>query len=504
MTSMPMTADPTTGRPAAPVAPELDGYEFGDVLGFGGSGVVWSGVRCVDGRLVALKVLGDGTDENAVTEAALVDLTEEGVLTPQAVLRSRDSAVVIVTDLLPGGSLASQLDARGHFSAGECVTILAPVASALGRLHRRGVTHGDVSPGNVLLDAQGRPVLADLGVARLAGDRSVDLWASEGFAAPEVERGSPPSPASDVYAVGALGWFALTGSVPGPHVYRAPLAERSRAGVGAEALVEVLGRALRSDPSERPDADTLAWEIFESAPAAPLRLVVAGEDDVSTVTRRIRSVAAEDPGPARHGRPRRWTARRGVFLTAAALVSTVVVVGVSVRATDGAQAQAGQRVSAPVEASGTAASMPAEAAASAALLTDPAAPTRDPVGVLELLSLARAAAWRSGTLALLSDVDAPGSPAMAQDVAALGEVARAGARYLNLSFVVREAEVATSTPTTVTLRARVDTTAYTIRDPGGSEQQQPAAGEPVMIDLVLTKGGWRVQEVRAVEGVSNQ
>ena len=258
-----MTADPTTGRPAAPVAPELDGYEFGDVLGFGGSGVVWSGVRCVDGRLVALKVLGDGTDENAVTEAALVDLTEEGVLTPQAVLRSRDSAVVIVTDLLPGGSLASQLDARGHFSAGECVTILAPVASALGRLHRRGVTHGDVSPGNVLLDAQGRPVLADLGVARLAGDRSVDLWASEGFAAPEVERGSPPSPASDVYAVGALGWFALTGSVPGPHVYRAPLAERSRAGVGAEALVEVLGRALHR-PALLP------------APALALRLVVGG------------------------------------------------------------------------------------------------------------------------------------------------------------------------------------------------------------------------------------
>ena len=73
-------------------------------------------------------------------------------------------------DYAPGGSLRQLVGARGRLSVGETVTVLTPIAQVLAYLHGRGFTHGDVSPGNVLFTAHGKPLLADLGVARMVGD----------------------------------------------------------------------------------------------------------------------------------------------------------------------------------------------------------------------------------------------------------------------------------------------------------------------------------------------
>ena len=76
----------------------------------------------------------------------------------------------LVLDYAPGGSLAELMASRGSLGAGETVTVLTPVAQALAYLHGHGFTHGDVSPGNVLFTAHGKPLLADLGVARMVAD----------------------------------------------------------------------------------------------------------------------------------------------------------------------------------------------------------------------------------------------------------------------------------------------------------------------------------------------
>ena len=135
--------------------------------------------------------------------------------------------------------------------------MLAPVASALGRLHDLGVVHGDVSPGNVLLDLDGRPVLGDLGLGHVVGDVSPGVWGTDGYVAPEVLLGGDPTPASDVYALGALGWLCLSGTVPGPPGLRPELRRCPGPGRGPSRSSRALAAAVSADPGDRPGAHEL-------------------------------------------------------------------------------------------------------------------------------------------------------------------------------------------------------------------------------------------------------
>ena len=68
--------------------------------------------------------------------------------------------------------------------------MLLPIASALATAHERGVVHGDVAPANILFDATGRPLLADLGAARAAVELGAPVSATPTHVAPEVARGA--------------------------------------------------------------------------------------------------------------------------------------------------------------------------------------------------------------------------------------------------------------------------------------------------------------------------
>ena len=227
--------------------PEVPGFEVGELLARGGTSEVWAGVSVPEGRRVAIKVVqaGLGEVEAAAREAAVSAAAASAhIVEIHSVIDLADGRVALVMPHLRGGSLDALVRTRGHLTAGEVVTALAPVASALGRLHGLGVVHGDVSPGNVLLDLDGRPVLGDLGLGHVVGDISPGVWGTDGYVAPEVVMGGDPSPASDVYGVGALGWLCLTGSVPGAPGLRPALADVSRAGPSAAGLVEALAAAL--------------------------------------------------------------------------------------------------------------------------------------------------------------------------------------------------------------------------------------------------------------------
>jgi eukaryotic-like serine/threonine-protein kinase len=292
-------------------APEVPGYELGALLARGGTSEVWAGVALDGGRRVAVKVVHAdlGSVEAASREAAVsARVASAHVVGVEACVPLTDGRVAVVMPHLLGGAVDALVRHRGHLSPGEVVTVLAPVASALGRLHDLGVVHGDVSPGNVLLDLDGRPVLGDLGLGHVVGDVSPGVWGTDGYVAPEVLLGADPTPASDVYALGAVGWLCLSGTVPGPPGLRPELAQVSLAGEGSEPVVAALAAAVSAEPADRPGAHELAWLLFGAAEPEPLRLV-AGDDEVSAVTYRLRAAAGRPPSGA--ASPRwRWSPLR--------------------------------------------------------------------------------------------------------------------------------------------------------------------------------------------------
>ena len=306
--------------------PQVPGFSVSRRLGTGAAGTVWSATRDSDGRSFALKlvpaqggrgeapgdaVTGEGAADQAVREAHLLaGIEHPHVVRLHAATALDDGTVALVLDLVDGGSYAAVVAARGHLHPGEIVTALAPVTRAVADLHALGVVHADLSPGNILFTRQGRPMVSDLGVATLFGEQPDVVHATEGFVAPEVMLGEPPTPASDVYSLGALAWFGLTGSAPPLPALRPPLA-----GVvdGQPArLVQLVERCLAGDAGARPTAASVALDLFDAAPAEPVQLG-DGSDPASSITHRIRASARLDPPPGRVGvrarLQRRWAGR---------------------------------------------------------------------------------------------------------------------------------------------------------------------------------------------------
>ena len=179
-------------------------------------------------------------------------------------------------DYAAGGSLGQLVAGRGKLGPGETVTVLTPIAQALAYLHGHGFTHGDVSPGNVLFTAHGKPLLADLGVARMVADAAAVADAgTEGFRDPApvdaVRAGLQPE--RDVYSLAALGWYCLTGRAPEPGAQRPPLpllvpgrpgCARRGAGIRTSARTAGCGPP---PPSWRPPSTAAPWPnrwIFRS------------------------------------------------------------------------------------------------------------------------------------------------------------------------------------------------------------------------------------------------
>jgi serine/threonine protein kinase len=282
--------------------PDVPGYLVGVALGSGAGGRVWSAIRANDGQPVAIKVVAPQRNSGASPiELAVL----RGVRHPHVIRFVEDvtlpgGAVALVLERAAGGSLARVVGARGHLTPAETVTVLTALATTLVDLHRMGVTHGDISPGNVLFHADGRPVLADLGMSVVAAAARPEAWGTDGFVDPAVLAGAVAGPASDVYALGALGWFCLAGSVPGHPALRPDLSRLCPE--APAALVAAIQAALEPDPSGRIGAAELACAAYDSCRAGPVALA-CGDDPDAGLTHRIRRTAPAAPVPA--GRPGR-------------------------------------------------------------------------------------------------------------------------------------------------------------------------------------------------------
>jgi hypothetical protein len=516
--------------------PEVPGYRLGERLGSGATGTVWSALRLRDLLPVAVKVVPVGAPDAPADEAGSHAARELAVLGRVAVeglvgfhealgLNTDPPSVALVLDYVAGGSLWSAVRARGHLSVGESVTVLVPVARALSGLHAIGVVHGDVSPRNVLLQRSGQPVLSDLGVARVTGVAAAQTYGTTGFVAPELEGGSPPTAASDVYAVGALGCWCVTGEVPTPGALRQPL-DKVAPGL-PESWRAVTAQALSRDPAERPTAEELALAYFDSAPCEPLRLVV-GADDTSLLTHRLRRTASPevDSRPAhtgRHGRGRparllrtRWLVAGAATLTAVGLtVCGVAFAGRLPWRGHSARVAIQPRVDSSTGLPSVNAStmLPVVTAPAAPLLrtpgtstatprdlaTDRAAVRRDPRDLMQALADLRARVMTNGAPADLAALDVFGSAALRGDQATLADLAADHRTYRDVVLRVRTARCVDWTTTTARVDATVDTTAYTVVDATGvARHESLPPAQPLRFTLRWQDGRWRIEQVRAL------
>jgi serine/threonine protein kinase len=205
------------------VAPGIriaDRYTLGEKLGSGGQGEVWMAFDEQELESVALKILmrsfapdSDPWEVLQREHEVVCDLDHPRILKTYPPLCAGDLAILPMK-LATGGDLR-QLRGAPYL---EILPALIDLAHALEHAHAHGVVHRDLKPANVLFDGKGRVQLADFGVAgRMHEGIQIDQaragW-SPSSASPQQLTGLPPTPADDLYGLGALAFELLTGIPP--------------------------------------------------------------------------------------------------------------------------------------------------------------------------------------------------------------------------------------------------------------------------------------------------
>lgn len=248
-------------------------------LGAGGMGVVYLG-RTDAGKLAAVKVIhaDSAADDDFRTRFAReVDLArrvESPWVVPVLDADAEAREPWLATEFVPGPSLAEAVAAHGPLPPRAARVLGGRLAEALARVHAAGLVHRDVKPGNVLLALDG-PRLIDFGIARALDDTALTasdvVVGTPGFLAPEQARGEEATAASDVFALGCVLAYAMTGRPPfGTGEAHALLyrtvhdePELDRVDPGPRPLV---ARCLAKDPEARPTADEVRSELTEDLP----------------------------------------------------------------------------------------------------------------------------------------------------------------------------------------------------------------------------------------------
>ncbi|MET8427585.1 protein kinase [Nocardia sp. NPDC004860] len=260
------------------------GFEDAEEIGRGGFGVVY---RCTQeelDRTVAVKVLTAELDAESRArffreQRAMGRLTgHPNIVTMLQAGATANGRPFLVMPYHPLGSLDARIREQGPLQAETVLWIGVKIAGALESAHRLGILHRDVKPGNILLTDYGEPALTDFGIARIAGGFRTEtgtVTGSPAFTAPEVLEGEAPTPAADVYGLGATLFCALTGHAAferrsGENVVTQflrittePVPDLREQGI-AEDIAALMAAAMSRDPAERPSAQALGEAIRQA------------------------------------------------------------------------------------------------------------------------------------------------------------------------------------------------------------------------------------------------
>lgn len=384
-------------------------YRIDGVLGAGGMASVYRATDLRLERSVAVKVLLPNLaqdpslaarfDREARMLAALAHPNVAAIFDVDLGDPATGREPYYVMELCEGGSLAARIDANGRLAPGELVPIIVAVAGGLAELHRQGLVHRDVKPGNVLFTG-GRPKLADFGLAK--GDSRPEFVAltepgtavgTPGYMAPELVSGGAATTASDVFALAATTFHGLAG--------RAPRAAESPSGLVATQVEPVpsvselapdvglafdapLAAALAADPASRPSLNaftaSLVAALSRSAESRGSPAVLAGPaivaDDPLDETTRMAAVSAPTRmAPTQRSpraRERASAGRRGYPMWLGGLLAVVLLAA----ALAALLAPSGQAPTSPAP-SATATSSPGPSPTPAATPSPVVSPTAD-------------------------------------------------------------------------------------------------------------------------------
>lgn len=202
----------------------IGNYRLEHELGRGATSQVWMGRHIfLHERAVAVKLLLSHDEESILRFSREAELTSQ--LRHQHIIQIYDHATppnsfpYTVMELVSGGSLRQRIEKVGKLPITDAVSIFRQIGSALDYAHSRNIIHRDVSPGNILLDSSGnRALLTDFGIARLPDQHhtSTDIiMGTPGFFSPEhAQSATAVTSLSDLYSLGVIMYFMLTGQLP--------------------------------------------------------------------------------------------------------------------------------------------------------------------------------------------------------------------------------------------------------------------------------------------------
>lgn len=314
---------------------QIGDYALFGRLGASTLGVVFLG-RSSDGKMVTLTVLDDRW---AADERFRVRFAAD-VIAARAVSGPRTTSVVdadlsadhpwLAATYVQAPSLAELVAAEGPIAVDRLLPLAGAVAEGLACVHAAGIVHRDLAPGQVLMAPDG-PRITGFGIAPPAdldlAFRAAGMSTTMAFLSPEQVGGQPPTPASDMFALGGVLYLAATGAAPfgiGPAsavLTRIVRADCDLARVPHPELAGLLAACLVADPARRPSAvEVASWA--RRAPTSPTSPAIPTPPTPAPTP-------ASAPTPARPpAAPRRTT----VFRYLAAAVATVLLVGAGVLA----------------------------------------------------------------------------------------------------------------------------------------------------------------------------
>ncbi|MFL6136024.1 MAG: serine/threonine-protein kinase [Nocardioidaceae bacterium] len=344
--------------------PDLIGgrYRVRSPIGRGGMGTVW---LCRDEKLqrdVAVKQVGRLPGESMTDSARALRearssaaLSHRNVVTVFDVVEESD-AIWLVMEYVPSRSLSEIIREDGPLDPAVVAQIGAQIADGLAAAHALGTVHRDVKPGNVLIREDGVPKISDFGIARNAADPALTqsgfVTGTPSYFSPELATGHAPSPAADVWALGATLYAAVEGHPPykpreNPVAVLHDIATQQpprpqHAGFLEQPLRRMLDRDPRSrwsmadaahslhrlarlHASERTRENTVAFARTPPAAAAgSLATRSVDEDHESSVTGSVPPPTVRPvPPPDDEDRSR----RRGLWYALLAVAALLVIIG---------------------------------------------------------------------------------------------------------------------------------------------------------------------------------
>lgn len=265
-----MSSDATPTHPW-PLGRIAERYQLLERVGEGASSIVYKARDLVLETDIAIKLFrpeystsGEGLERLRQEITLARNIAHPNVLRLYDVGSFRDRTYVTM-QWVAGSTLAAAIRNAGPYDEAAAVEIAAKLASALGAAHARRVLHRDVKPGNVLLDEEREPYLADFGLARLIGAPSIT---SEGkfvgtpyYCSPEQANLRPLDERSDVYSLGVVMFEMATGRRPFESADRIEVLEMHRTMVPpdprrfreelSKGYAEIVLRCLAKEPGER-------------------------------------------------------------------------------------------------------------------------------------------------------------------------------------------------------------------------------------------------------------